>query len=173
MRRVLHSRNTSHHLVQKTTDHRDLHSIKSQCDLNYKSMPIKLLYTINNKIFVRIIHNDDVWVMFIGNISVLIIYVECKNVSPTSDEVGSYLRDECPISFEQLRFFRAASEQLPDFISQRLGNSLAYERFDLSWPLADILMPAFEDVVPAVEKVFIGDVFAHNAGATEQRFIIV
>ena len=39
--------------------------------------------------------------------------------------------------------------------------------------LADVLVPAFERAVPAVEEVFIGDVFAHDARATQQRLIVV
>ena len=99
--------------------------------------------------------------------------VLCQKVNEESDNVNSHLRNKCPISFKQLWTFRAASKQLPDFISQGFRNSLVYERSDLSWALADVLMPAFEDVMPAVEKIFISNVFAHNTRSAQQRFIIV
>lgn len=83
------------------------------------------------------------------------------------------LRNECPIGFKQLRTFCTASKQLPDFISQRLWNSSTHKWSDLPWALADVLVPAFENIVPAVQEVFIGHVLAHNARAAQQWLIIV
>ena len=84
-----------------------------------------------------------------------------------------YPWNKCPISFKQLRTVRTASEQLPDLVSQWFRNAFAYESVDLSWALSGVLVPALEYAVPAVKKILINDVLAHNTRATQQRLIIV